>query len=133
MAKYAGKNGLIYMSSSAGSAASLVGSLSSWSMDLSTDKLDSTEFGATNETQEIGFPKGQGTFEGFYNDSGQSQLWAARSSSDGSNVYLYPSTSAPTKFLSLNAWVDVSIQTGVKDMVKIRGTLSARGNIAVNL
>lgn len=132
MPKYHGKGSEFWLASGASGTPSKIISLSAYTADLSTDKVDSTEFGAANETQEIGYPKANGTFEGFYNDdAGQDELWTARSSPDGAQMILYPHRATPANIISGNVWVDITIETSVRDMVKVRGSWTARGDIGV--
>ncbi len=132
MARYSGSRGIVYVSPSGSTSATNVISLTSWSLDRSADKLDVTAFGDTNKVQVLGLPDLSGSFDGFWDDS-QTQIFAAAQSADGCHVYLYPSSSAPTKYAGGPAWLDVSIKSGVNDAVTISGTISARGSWSIAL
>lgn len=132
MARYSGSRGVVYLSSTGSGVATPVVSLTSWSIDRSADKLDVTSFGDTNKVQVLGLPDVSGSFEGFWDDT-QTQIFAGASSGDGVNMYLYPSSLAPTKYAYGPAWLDASIETGVNDAVTISGSFSARGSWGFNL
>lgn len=132
MAKYHGRRGMVYISSSGTGTASAVLGLTSWSLDLSQDRVETTEFGDTNKTYVQGLRDLQGSFEGFYNDA-ETKVFAGAQSSDGVKVYLYPSTDAPSKYAYGPAWLDVSIETGMSDAVKMSGSFAANGSWGINL
>lgn len=132
MARYSGRNGVVYVSPSGSTSATNVISLTSWSLDRSVDKLDVTSFGDSNKVQVIGLPDISGSFDGNWDDA-QTQIFAAAASTDGCHVYLYPSSAAPTKYAGGPAWLDVSISSGVNDAVTISGTIAARGSWSIAL
>lgn len=115
------------MSVSGSTVATNVVSLSSWSLDMSADKLDVTSFGDTVKVQVLGLPDLNGSFEGFWDDS-QTQIFTGAQSTDGVLMYLYPSSDAPTKYAYGPAWIDASIATGVNDAVTVTGNFSAKGS-----
>ena len=126
--KYAGKSGLVYMSTSGTGSVVLVGGMRAFTLDLTTDKLDVTEFGATNKTAVLGFPAARGTIEGFW-ATDDSTLRSASSSADGTNIALYPSSSAMTRYFGGPAWVDFGLRTAVDAAVTLTGNWEARGNM----
>lgn len=126
MAVYAGRKGVIYASTTGTGTAINVLNLSSWSIDLTRETLESTSFGDVNRTYVVGLPDTTGEFEGFWNDA-ETKLFAAAASADGCKLYLYPSSDAPTKFFSGPAWLDISLTTAVDELVEISGTFSANG------
>jgi len=125
--KYHGKKGIVYASTTGTSAASAVGGIRGFTLDLTTDTVDVTEFGQTNRTFVIGFPAYQGTLDGFY-ATDVSILQSASGSADGTNIYLYPSTDAPTKFIGGPAWLNLSIRSAVDQAVQQNANFSARGS-----
>ena len=126
--KYAGKSGLVYMSTSGTGSVVLVGGMRAFTLDLTTDKIDVTEFGATNKTAVLGFPAARGTIEGFW-ATDDSTLRSASSSADGTNIALYPSSSAMTRYFGGPAWVDFGLRTAVDAAVTLTGNWEARGNM----
>ena len=124
MSVYAGRNGVVYMSTSASGTASQVIKLTQWTLDQSTDKIDVTAFGDSNKTYVQGLKDLQGSFSGFFDDT-ESKPFTAADSTDGCKLYLYPSANAPTKYWYGTAWLDVSVDTSVADAVKISGSFAA--------
>jgi len=120
------------MSTSASGTAVPVASLTSWSLDMSTDKIDVTSFGDTTKTYVQGLPDITGRFEGNWDDT-EATLFAARSSADGAKLYLYPSLDAATRYAYGVAWLDVSMNVDVTGAVKVSGTFSAASSWGINL
>lgn len=118
MARYSGRKGAVYMSTSADTAAIPVVSLTSWSIDRSTEKLDTTAFGDTSKVYVQGLPDAQFQFEGFWDDT-DTTPYTASTSAGAVKLYLYPSLDAPSKYFYGTAWVDFSVNTSVNDAVKV--------------
>jgi hypothetical protein len=126
--KYHGKSGLVYMSTTGAGAPVLVGGMRAFTLDLTTDKVDVTEFGATNKTAVIGFPAARGTIEGFW-ATDDTTLRVAAGSPDGTNLALYPASNVMSKYFGGPAWVDFGLRTAVDAAVTLTGTWEARGNM----
>lgn len=126
MALYHGRRGLVYMSTSGTGAAASISSLTSWSLDMSRDTVEVTAFGDTNKTYVSGLKDIKGSFEGFWDDTSDT-VYDGSDSSDGVKLYLYPSADAITKYWYGPAWLDMSVETGVGDAVKISANFSAAG------
>jgi hypothetical protein len=126
MAVYHGRRGVVYISTTAAGAASLVLSLTDWSLDMATDTVEVTSFGDVNKTYVQGLPDINGSFSGFWNDS-EDKLFTAAASSDGCKIYLYPSADAVSKYFYGPAWLSVSVSTAVGDAVKVTGNFLANG------
>lgn len=127
MAVYAGRKGVIYMSTTGSGAASNVIKMNAWTLNRTTDKIEVTAFGDANKTYVQGLPDVQGTFGGFWDDS-ESKPFTGASSTDGVKLYLYPSSDAPTKCWYGPAWLDVSQDTSVSGAVTISGNFAANGS-----
>ena len=89
MARYAGRKGMVYLAPNGSDAAVIVGQLSSWSMNRSTDKLDATVFQDTNKVYVQGLPDLRGNFEGIWDDT-QTTVFTAAASTSAVRMYLYP-------------------------------------------
>jgi hypothetical protein len=124
MARYHGRKGVVYLKGSG--AVVRITTLTDWSLDASRDKVDVTAFGDTNLVSVQGLPNYTGDFNGFWDDT-QDTIFEASENSAAGLMYLYPSADAPTKYWCGPAWVDYSINTAVKDAVKVKGTWSAGG------
>jgi hypothetical protein len=126
--KYAGTQGLVYLSTSGSSSPVLVGGMRAFTIDNSTDEIDTTEFGATNRTSVQGFPTSRGTLEGFW-ATDDTTLRQAATSPDGTNMAVYPSRNAMTKYFGGPSWVDMSLNSAVDAAVTLTGNWRARGNM----
>src|SRR5678815_519894 len=110
MSVYAGRKGVVYLSTTGSGAATNVIKLSHWTLNQTTDKIDVTSFGDANKTYVQGLKDVQGSIAGFFDDT-ETKPFTAADSSDGCKMYLYPSSDAPTKYWYGPAWLDVSIDT----------------------
>jgi hypothetical protein len=126
VATYHGRKGLVYISASGTGAAVSIGKLSSWSLDMATDKVEVTAFGDTNKVYVQGLKDISGSLAGFWDDS-IDNLFTAADSADGCKMYLYPSSDAITKYWYGPAWLDASISDDVGDAVKVTSSFSANG------
>lgn len=127
MAKYSGRRGKVLLSATGTGAATAVLGVSKWSLDMSQDTIETTEFGDTNKTYVPALRDVSGSFEGFWNDT-ETKLFAAAQSADGGFIYLYPDfTNAPTKYAYGPAWLSVSMETDVGDAVKLSADFAANG------
>lgn len=124
---YHGRDGALYLSTSGTTTASPVLTLTSWSADRSTDRVDVTNFDSVNKEEMQGWPALRGNYEGYWNTD-ETKLFAASTSGDGIKLYLYPTRRVPSKYISCTAWLDASIETRVDGVTRVRGTYSAFGN-----
>jgi hypothetical protein len=126
MAVYAGRKGVIYLSTTGAGAATNVIKLNKWTINRSTDKIEVTAFGDANKTYVQGLPDVQGSFGGSWDDT-ESKPFTAAASADGCKLYLYPSADIVTKFWSGPAWLDISMDESVSGAVTISGSFAANG------
>lgn len=126
MAVYSGRKGVVYLSTTAAGAAANVLNLTNWTLNQTTDKLETTSFGDANKTYVQGLKDVQGTFSGFWNDA-ETKPFVGADSVDGVKMYLYPSSDAPTIYWYGPAWLDVSLDTSVAAAVAISGNFAANG------
>lgn len=127
MAIYHGKKGRIMMSTTGSAAATTMIKMTTWSLNMATDKVEVTSFGDTNKTYVQGLRDVTGEMSGYFDDTSD-QLYDASTSSDGVKLYLYPSEDVLTKYFYGPAWVDFSINTGVAEAVAISGSFAANGS-----
>lgn len=120
------------MSTTGSGTAVPVASLSHWSLDYSTDTVETTSFGDTNKTYVQGLPDVSVSFEGFYDDT-DATIYTASRSTDGTKCYLYISTNAASKYAYGPAWINFSLDDSVSDAVKVTGSIAANGSWGVNL
>lgn len=126
MANYHGKKGVVYASLTGTGAASNVLKLSNWSLNMSTDKAETTAFGDTNKTYVQGLANREGSISGFWDDT-EADLWTGADSTDGIKLYLYPSSDAATKYFYGPAWLDMSIEVAVDGAIRVSGDFVANG------
>jgi len=101
-------------------------SLSQWSLDKATDKIDVTSFQDTNKVYVQGLPDIKGALSGFFDDTNDA-LFDAAESTDGVKMYLYPSTLVPTNYHAGLAWLDASISVDVKGACTVSASFVAAG------
>lgn len=127
MSAYAGRKGVIYLSTTGSGNASTVIKMNAWTVNRTTDKIEVTAFGDANKTYVQGLPDVQGTFSGFWDDS-ESKPFTAAGSSDGVKLYLYPSSDSTSKYWYGPAWLDLSMEVGVNGAVSLSGSFAANGS-----
>lgn len=132
MARYHGKRGVIYMSTTGSGTASSVISLNAWTLNMATDKVEVTSFLDTNKTYVQGLRDISGTFAGFYDDT-EAKLFTGAASTDGVKLYLYPSADMSSKYAAGPAWVDMTLDTGVAQAVTVSANFAANGSWTINL
>lgn len=126
MARYHGKSGAAYGSTTAAGVAAPLISISGWTLDLSTDKSEVSAFGDPNKVYVQGLKDIKGTLTGFLDDTGLS-LFTAADSVDGAKLYLYPSSAAPTMYWYGTAWLDASIAVPSSGPAAITSNFVASG------
>jgi hypothetical protein len=127
MARYPARNAVMYVSTTRAGAASAVLGVSEITVNQEQEKIEVTAFGDANKIYVPGLADLSGDYSGFWDDT-ESKLFAAARSLDGCNLYLYPSSAAPTKFWSGPAWLNVSMDMSVAGAVQISGDFSAAGS-----
>lgn len=127
MARYHGRKGVVYVSTTGSGAASSVVSLNAWTLDQTTDKTEVTSFLDANKVYVQGLKDVSGTLGGFWDDT-EEKLFQASDSVDGNKMYLYPSQDAPSRYWYGPAWLDASINVGVGDAISISANFSANGS-----
>ena len=105
MARYHGRQGRVYISTTGAGAAVMVGALTEWSLDGTQDRVDVTAFGDGNKQYVLGLRDVSGTISGWWDDTIDT-VFDAAASADGCRIYLYPSNDAPTKYWYGPAWLD---------------------------
>jgi hypothetical protein len=133
MARKHGRTGRLYADfSSAGAAAAVpIASLTQWSIDFSTDKVDATAFGDSNRQYLAGLPDSSGTFSGFYDDTERSAYAAAidNTANNARRFYLYPDTNSTTKYWFGLGLFDASYSASVDGAIELSGNWAASSNI----
>lgn len=126
MARYSGRKGVVYISTTgSGTAIAAVG-MRSWTLNSPTDKIEVTAFGDANKRYVQGLPDATGDLAGWWDDTSD-DLYDASRSTDGVKLYLYPSSDAPSKYWYGPAWVDFSITTANDGAVEVSASFVANG------
>lgn len=126
MSRYAGNKGQVLLSTTGSGTATVAVSLSQWSLDKATDKIDVTAFGDTNKVYVQGLPDIKGSLSGWF-DSADDALFDGAESADGIKIYLYPSSLVTTIYHYGTAWLDASISVDVKGACSVSGSFVAAG------
>jgi hypothetical protein len=126
VAAYAGRKGVVYMSTTSGGTAVSVVNMKSWSLSMPTDKIEVTAFGDVNKKYVQGLPDATGDMSGWWDDTSDA-LYDGSQSSGGVKLYLYPSADAATKYWYGPAWVDFSIDCDVNGAVEVSASFVANG------
>jgi len=125
MSVHSGRTGLVYIAiESSTGVGTLCVSLNSWTINKATDKYGVTSFGDSNKTYVQGLPDVQGTISGFWNDA-ETKPFAGAASTNGVKLYLYPDSTALTKYAYGIAWLDASIETPVSGAVTLSANFAA--------
>lgn len=132
MARYHGKNGRLYLSTTGTGTASPVASLRQWSLDMTAERTNATALGDANIVRLQGLPDVNGRFTGLFDDTTINTLYTAARSSDGVKIYLYPSTQLGFYFYG-PAWIDLSVETPFGDNVSVSGSFVANGDWGAKL
>lgn len=125
-----GKTGQIQMDPAGGSALVVIGDMNSWTLDMSTDRVDMTAFGDTNKHRVSGLPDYSGGIGGFWNAVATSSpaYFAAVLAGLPVTLRLVPNTNDPTVYFQGLANIDGSVNVGSNGGVTTRGKWDAAGN-----
>lgn len=126
MARYHGRRGVVYGSTTGAGTAVKIASLSKWTLDMATDKVDVSAFGDTNKQYVQGLPDVKGELSGWWDDTDDS-LFDGAESTDGVKLYLYPATTAAAKYFYGPAWLDASIDVAANGAISVKGGFVANG------
>jgi predicted secreted protein len=129
VAKIAGRNAAIYVSTTTSGAATPLTNQNSWSMSFEVEKIDVTSFGNTTKEYVAGIADASGEFSGFYDDASNQTLTAAL---DGLSrkLYLYPNSNTATQYFFGTIFPDMSINADVDGAVEVSASWSAASPIA---
>jgi hypothetical protein len=127
VARYHGRKAAIYLATTGTGNASQLSAATAWTLDGATEKIDVTAFRDPNMVRVQGIPDRSGTFSAFWDDT-DGKLFTGAESDDGVKLYLYMDVeNKPTAYFYGPAWVDFSINVGVKDAVQVSGNWVANG------
>jgi hypothetical protein len=120
-----GKEGVIGIKIGAAATFEVIGLIQEYTLDMATDKVETTALGDGNKTYVQGLKDLKGTFTAFW-DKVSDALFEAAESADGCELAIWPSRSSVVCW-SGPAWLDASIKGGVTSAVSIDASFSANG------
>lgn len=130
MARRHGRNGRIYMNIASGGTAEPVAFISSWSLNMSTDKQDVTAFGDSNHVYVSGLPDAQGEFGGWYDDA-TAQVFTAAGDGVPRKFYAYPDIqNNPAQYFWGTILPDFAISSSVDGAVEMQSSWSAASSVS---
>lgn len=97
MARFAGRNGVLYLGLTNGGTAVPFAFLTDWSVNKTVDKYDVTAMGDPNKIYVSGLPDAAGDFSFWYDDA-TAQTYAASVDGLSRTFYLYENTVSPTNY-----------------------------------
>jgi hypothetical protein len=121
-----GKGGVIAISATRGGAVVPIALITDWTLDRTSDKIETTSLGDANKTYVKGLDDVKGTFTGQWNSTDDT-LFEAAESVDGCQMEIWPNKDSDACFAG-PAWLDVSVKGGVTAAVTIDGSFSANGS-----
>ena len=125
MARFHGRNGVVYLGLTTSGAATPVAFLTDWTISKTVDKVDVTAMGDLNKIYVAGLPDASGDFSGWY-DTQTAQTYAATTDGLPRNFYLYEdAVNEPTYYWFGTVLPDMSIAGGVTAAVSIKSTWNA--------
>lgn len=113
------------MSTTNAGAATSLGNVSDWSLDMPKDKVEVTSMGDANKTYVMGFKDITGKLSGFW-DNAVDTLFTAADLDDSVRIFIYPN-SADLEYWYGYAFVDVSLSSSVSGAVKTNCNFAAAG------
>lgn len=126
MATYHGRRGVVYISTTGTGTATNVIKLTQWTLNMPTEKAETTGFGDANKTYVQGLKDITGALAGWW-DNTEEKLFQAADSTDGIKMYLYPSSDASGKYWYGPAWLDASIDTNMGGAISVSANFAANG------
>lgn len=125
-----GKNGRIQMDPAGGSSLVTLADLTSWTLDMSTDRVDVTAFEDTNKRRVAGLPDFSGDLGGWWNAVATSSpyFFAAVLAGTPVTLRLIPNKLDPTTYFQGLANVDGGVSVSSTGAISTKGKWDAGGN-----
>ncbi len=120
-----GKEGVVALKLTAVGTYTAIGNVSDWTLNMATDKVETTALGDANKTYVVGLKDISGSFTAFW-DRLTDDIFEAADSPTGCYLSFWPSTTGEQGWEG-PAWVDASIKGGVTSAVTIDATFVANG------
>jgi len=123
-----GKNGQIKWDPAGGVSLVVLADMKTWTLDMSTDRVDVTAFGDTNKRRVSGLPDFQGTLNAWWNAATSPAYFSAVLAGTPVTLRLMPNTADPGVYYQGLANVDGSISVDATGAAAITGKWDAAGN-----
>ena len=120
-----GKEGIVAMKMTSGGAYVAIGNISDYTLNMATDKVETTSLGDANKRYVVGLKDLSGSFTAFW-DRLTDDIFDAADSLTGCFLAFYPSSGSAQGWEG-PAWLDASIKGGVTSAVTIDATFVANG------
>ena len=120
-----GKEGIVGIKVGAGTMTA-IGNVSDWTLDMSTDKVETTALGDGNKKYVIGLKDVSGSFTAFW-DKLDDAIFEAAEASGGCVIGIWPAGAGSPQGWEGPAWLDASIKGGATSAITIDATFVANG------
>jgi len=120
-----GKEGIVAMKLTSGGSYTAIGNISDWTLNMATDKVETTSLGDANKRYVVGLKDLSGSFTAFW-DRLTDVIFDGSDSLTGCYLAFYPSSTSAQGWEG-PAWMDASIKGGVTSAVTIDATFVANG------
>jgi hypothetical protein len=120
-----GKEGIVAMKMTSGGTYVAIGNISDWSLNMATDKVETTSLGDANKRYVVGLKDLSGSFTAFW-DRLTDVIFDGADSPTGCYLAFWPSATSAQAWEG-PAWMDASIKGGVTSAVTIDATFVANG------
>jgi hypothetical protein len=123
-----GRQGRLYIdtSVSANGSAQPISNLSSFDIQQTADRTETTYFGSVSKQYVAGLRDAQGSFSGYHDTDGG---LVAIDTSVARKFYLYPSTAQATKYWFGTATFDITVSQTVNGAVETSGSWAAASGV----
>lgn len=128
MARISGKNGRVLMDQTGAVPGTpvQVAAITSFTINLTTERFDVTAMGDTNRQYVTGLPDYQGDFNATYDTADLNVIESALAGTPVT-LKLIPDNSVPGTFFSGKAYLDTSVEVPVGGAATMTGTWAAAG------
>ncbi len=121
MARVHGRFARLYVATTSAGSASPLLNAGTWTINLSTDRVEVTAFGDTTKQYVAGLADGTLSYTGYADDTAGSQLIEAAIDGIARKVYAYPFSSTGIYFFG-TMFFDTEVATDVNGAVTISGS-----------
>jgi hypothetical protein len=123
---YHTKDGVVLLSPSQAAPPVRLPKMTEWTLDMTGNDIDVTNFDSTNQEFLKGWPARRGTLAGFWDDSNDT-LFDASESPTGAYLYLYMTARSTSHYWWGPCNVDASIRANVAEVGRVTATFTASG------